>query len=89
MNFDITFCSKNNCPNRECERNQVNLNELDYKINHKWTGSLGIITEIKDCKENGTRYMVGLPSPEGTAYIFVMSTENAIEKIGKAILIPS
>lgn len=39
MNFDITFCSKNNCPNRECERNQVNLNELDYKINHIWVGN--------------------------------------------------
>ena len=62
---------------------------VQFNENHKWTGSLGIITEIKDCKENGTRYMVGLPSPEGTAYIFVMSTENAIEKIGKAILMPS
>lgn len=60
---------------------------IQFNENHKWCGCLGIITEIKDCKENGIRYMVGLPTPEGTAYIFVMSTENAIEKIGQAKLI--
>lgn len=62
---------------------------VQFNENHKWRGCLGIITEIKDCKEYGIRYMVAYPSPEGTAYIFVMSTENAIEKIGKAILIPN
>lgn len=62
---------------------------VQFNENHKWRGCLGIITEIKDCKEYGIRYMVAHPSPEGTAYIFVMSTENAIEKIGKAILIPN
>ena len=62
---------------------------VQFNENHKWCGSLGIIAEIKDCGENGIRYMVGVPVPqEGTAYIFVMSTENAIEKIGKAILVP-
>ena len=61
---------------------------VQFNENHKWCGCLGIITEIKDCKDNGIRYMVGVPIPnQGTAYIFVMSTENAIEKIGTAVLI--
>ena len=39
--------------------------------------------------ENGMRYMVGVPAPmQGTAYIFVMENENAIEYVGKAILTP-
>lgn len=61
---------------------------VQFNENHKWRGSLGIITNIKDCKENGIRYQVGLPIPqEGTAFIFVMDNENAIEYVGKAILI--
>ena len=59
---------------------------VQFNENHKWIGSLGIITEVKDCG-NDTRYMVGVPSPmQGTAFIFVMKSENAIEYIGKAIL---
>ena len=58
---------------------------IQFNENHKWRGCLGIITEIKDCGDNGIRYMIGVPAPqEGTAYIFVMSTENAIEKIRKS-----
>ena len=61
---------------------------VQFNENHKWCGSLGIITEIKDCKENGIRYMVGVPMPlQGTAYIYVMDNENAIEYIGHAIMI--
>lgn len=61
---------------------------IQFNENHKWRGSLGIITEIKDCKENGIRYMVGVPIPQqGTAFIYVMENENAIEYIGKAIMI--
>lgn len=60
---------------------------VQFNENHKWCGSLGIITEVKDCGENGIRYMVGLPIPQqGTAFIFVMDNENAIEYVGKAIL---
>lgn len=60
---------------------------VQFNENHKWRGSLGIITEVKDCKENGIRYTVGVPTPlQGTAFIFVMDNENAIEYIGKAIL---
>lgn len=60
---------------------------VQFNENHKWRGSLGIITEVKDCGENGIRYMVGLPIPQqGTAFIFVMDNENAIEYVGKAIL---
>ena len=58
---------------------------VQFNENHKWTGCLGIIDEINDCGKNGKRYMVALPLPQqGTAYIFVMPSEFAIEKIGKA-----
>lgn len=60
---------------------------VQFTENHKWRGSLGIIREVKDCGENGIRYMVGVPIPQqGTAFIYVMDTENAIEYVGKAIL---
>lgn len=60
---------------------------VQFNENHKWIGSLGIITEVKDCG-NDIRYMVGVPAPmQGTAYIFVMGSENAIEYIGEAILV--
>lgn len=59
---------------------------VQFNENHKWCGSLGIIREVKQCG-NDIRYMVGVPSPmQGTAFIFVMESENAIEYIGKAIL---
>ena len=59
---------------------------VQFNENHKWIGSLGIITEVKDCG-NDTRYMVGVPAPmQGTAFIFIMESENAIEYIGKAVL---
>lgn len=61
---------------------------VQFNENHKWCGSLGIIYEVKDCGTNGIRFMVGVPQPQqGTAYIFVMENEFAIEKIGKAKLI--
>ena len=60
---------------------------VQFNENHKWIGSLGIITEVKDCG-NDIRYMVGVPAPmQGTAFIFIMESENAIEYIGKAVLI--
>ena len=59
---------------------------VQFNESHKWQGSLGIITEVKNCGDD-TRYMVGVPSPmQGTAFIFVMESENAIEYIGEAIL---
>lgn len=59
---------------------------VQFNENHKWIGSLGIITEVKDCGDD-IRYMVGVPSPmQGTAFIFVMESENAIEYIGEAVL---
>ena len=60
---------------------------VQFNENHKWCGCLGIIREFKDCKENGIRYMVGVPSPSGTAFIYVMDSENAIEHIGEAHLV--
>lgn len=66
----------------------MNKNDVvQFNQNHKWCGSLGIITQVKDCGANGIRYMVGVPAPmQGTAFIFVMESENAIEYIGKAVL---
>lgn len=65
---------------------QVN-DVIQFNENHKWCGSLGIIREIKDCGVNGKRYMIGVPMPlQGTAFIFVMESENAIEYVGKAIM---
>ena len=67
---------------------------VQFNENHKWCGSLGIITEIKECKSekapNGDiRFMVGVPIPmQGTAYIFVMASEFAIEYVGKAVMMP-
>ncbi len=61
---------------------------VQFNENHKWRGSLGIIREIKVSPIDGSmRYMVGIPIPQqGIAFIYVMESENAIEKIGKAIL---
>ena len=60
---------------------------VQFNENHKWCGCLGIVNE-KKILEDGIRIMVGVPIPQqGTAYIFVMNNEIAIEKIGKARLI--
>lgn len=69
-------------------------NVVQFNERHKWCGCLGIIEESKPIyDEKGhltdVRFMVGVPMPmQGTAYIFVMESEMAIEGIGKAIMIP-
>ena len=69
---------------------------VQFNENHKWRGCLGIITETKEIHndllnsegKNDIRFMVGVPIPQqGTAYIFVLASEFAIERIGEAILI--
>lgn len=69
---------------------------VQFNENHKWRGCLGIIRDIKRIynpdpvgnKVNDIRYMVGVPAPmQGTAFIYVMESENAIEYIGEALLI--
>lgn len=56
---------------------------VQFNEKHKWCGSLGIVTEVKDFAE-GTTYMVGVPIPEkGTAYIY--ATLDEVEYIGKAV----
>ena len=66
---------------------------VQFNENHKWCGCLGIITEIKEIHNpdltsddvNDIRYMVGVPIPQqGIAYIFVLASEFAIERIGEA-----
>lgn len=60
---------------------------VQFNEKHKWCGALGIITEVKDCKQNGIRYMIGVPVPmQGTAYIFSMDNELEIEYVGRAVL---
>lgn len=60
---------------------------VQFIENHKWCGSLGIITEIKDCGQNGIRYMIGVPCPmQGTAFIFSMDKDKEIEYVGRAVL---
>lgn len=69
---------------------------VQFNENHKWRGSLGIIRDIKKIynpdpagnKVNDIRYMVGVPIPQkGTAFIYVLESEKALEKIGEAVLI--
>ena len=60
---------------------------VQFNENHKWCGSFGYIARIDDCKQHGIRYQVAVPIPvQGTAYIFVMSTENALDIIGETDL---
>lgn len=60
---------------------------VQFNENHKWCGCFGYISEIKICRED-TRYMVAIPTPEkGTAFIFVMKSENALDLIGKTDLV--
>lgn len=76
----------------------MNINDVvQFNENHKWRGCLGIITEKKEIHnedlqsegKNDIRFMVAVPVPQGgTAYIFVMASEFAIEYVGSAILIP-
>ena len=61
---------------------------VQFNEKHKWRGSLGIITEVKECGDD-VRYMIGVPIPlKGTAYIFAMESEHEIEMIGYANLVP-
>lgn len=61
---------------------------VQFNEKHKWCGCLGIIEEIKKIQDD-IRFMVGVPVPQqGTAYIFVLESEFAIELIGSAILVP-
>lgn len=69
---------------------------VQFNENHKWCGSLGIIRKKKEIHNNNLkvdsandiRYMIGVPIPEkGTAYIYVLQSEFAIEYIGRAKLV--
>ena len=65
---------------------------VQFNERHKWCGCLGIIEEVKPIYNDkghltDIRFMVGIPIPQqGTAYIYVMESEMAIEGIGLAIL---
>lgn len=62
---------------------------VQFNENHKWCGSLGIVTRIKKI-EGDILYMIAVPIPEsGIAYIRVLDSENAVEYIGRAVLTDS
>nr|DAT03534.1 MAG TPA: hypothetical protein [Caudoviricetes sp.] len=69
---------------------KLKLNDVvQFNENHKWCGALGIVNEVKEL-DNDTRYVIGVPIPSqngvSTAYIFVMASEMALERIGVAEL---
>ena len=69
----------------EIQKNDV----VQFNENHKWCGSLGIITKVTEVNDD-ILYMIGVPIPEnGIAYIRVLDSENAVEYIGRAVLTDS
>lgn len=66
---------------------EIKLNDVvQFNENHKWIGCFGIVTQIKKFANGSVKYMVEVPIPhKGVACIFVMESENAIEKIGKSV----
>ena len=44
---------------------------VQFTEGHKWRGCLGIVDEVKDCGENGIRYMVGVPVPQERNCIYI------------------
>lgn len=60
---------------------------VQFTENHKWCGCLGIIEEVKDCKDD-TRYLIGVPVPQsGTAFIFSMGNADEFDYIGHAVMV--
>ena len=60
---------------------------VQFNENSDWCGALGIIREVKVLKDD-IRYMVGVAIPKhGTAFRFVMDSDDEIEFIGKANLV--
>lgn len=60
---------------------------VQFNEKHKWCGSLGIVTEVKEYDDGNVRYMIGVPVPmQGTAYIFSVKSDAEIEYIGEAVL---
>ena len=74
----------------------VNMNDwlkvndvVQFTEKHRWFGSLGIVTEIRQCL-NDIRYTIGVPIPEkGIAYIFSMDSANECTFIGQAEFLPA
>ena len=59
---------------------------VQFNEKHKWCGSLGIITEVKEYGDD-YRYMIEVSIPEqGTACIFSMQSNADVEYIGRAVL---
>ena len=62
---------------------------VQFNENHKWCGCFGIVDEVK-AMDGDAKYMIAVPMPSmdevRTAYIFVLHSENALERIGKAVL---
>lgn len=62
---------------------------VQFNENHKWCGCFGFIDEVSNCGDE-IKYLICVPIPKnGIAYIFVMESENAFDRIGTAELMPS
>lgn len=60
---------------------------VQFNENHRQCPALGVVDEVKKIKDD-TRYMIAVPIPDkGTAYIYVLESDNNIEKIGKAVIV--
>ena len=67
---------------------KLKLNDVvQFNENHKWCGVLGIVDEVKEL-EKDIKYLIGVPVPSddgvSTAYIFVMQSDMALDRIGAA-----
>lgn len=61
---------------------------VQFNKNHKWFPCFGFVEKVKKCGDD-YRIMVGVPIPqEGTAFIFVMDSEQAITLVGRAEFMP-
>lgn len=62
---------------------------VQFNENHKWTGCLGIVTEVKKLSNGKCRYQIGIPVPNSDNKVytaFIHDDGSGIERIGKAIL---
>lgn len=59
---------------------------VQFKENHKWCGNLGIIYNIEEIDDD-IKYKVGVATiKQKMKYIYVLKSQNNIEKIGTSYL---
>lgn len=65
---------------------------VQFTENHKWVGTLGIVSEVKKCGDD-YRVMVACTIPDNkehcnTAYIYSMLSNKEFEFVGNAVMMP-